>query len=63
MSFYGKSFVSGPLGDILAQGGEGEEILIATCDRKQIREARNLFQFFRDRRVDTYGPLLEKIKT
>ena len=63
MSFYGKSFVSGPLGDILAQGGEGEELLIAPCDRKQIREARNLFQFFRDRRVDTYGPLLEKTKT
>jgi hypothetical protein len=32
----------------------------ANCDLSKIKEARELLQFLRDRRVDTYAPLLQK---
>ncbi|MET3290958.1 UNVERIFIED_CONTAM: N-carbamoylputrescine amidase [Brevibacillus sp. OAP136] len=60
MNFYGGSFVSNPLGDIV-QSLDGEEgILIQEVDLGEIDFTRNLLQFLRDRRVETYGPLLEK---
>jgi len=61
MSFYGKSFVANPYGDILASAGGQDQIIMATCDLSEIRASRELLQFFRDRRVDTYQPLLNKI--
>ncbi len=61
MTFYGESFVSDPFGEFLAQGGPGEEIVEAEIDFGRVRELRELFQFFRDRRVDTYGPLLKRV--
>jgi N-carbamoylputrescine amidase len=61
MSFYGKSFIANPYGDILASAGGQDQIIMATCDLSEIRASRELLQFFRDRRVDTYQPLLNKI--
>lgn len=61
MIFYGQSFISDPFGDFLAEAGEEEEILIGECDLQRIREARELLHFLRDRRVDTYGPMLKRI--
>jgi N-carbamoylputrescine amidase len=61
MTFYGESFISDPFGEILARGGSGDEILVADCDFGKVREARELLHFFRDRRVDTYQPLLRKV--
>ncbi|MGO0059727.1 carbon-nitrogen hydrolase [Brevibacillus fluminis] len=60
MSFYGGSFVSNPLGDIVQSLDDEEGILIQEVDLGEIDFARNLLQFLRDRRVETYGPLLEK---
>lgn len=54
-SFYGESFVSDPFGEFLAQGGAAE------IDWRRVRELRELFQFLRDRWVDTYGPLLKRV--
>ncbi len=61
MSFYGQSFISDPFGDCLAQAGNQEELIYAELDYTKIRELRELFQFFRDRRVDTYSPILKKV--
>jgi N-carbamoylputrescine amidase len=61
MTFYGHSFISDPFGDFLAEAGGEESILYADCDFGRIREARELLHFLRDRRVDTYGPLLQKV--
>ncbi len=61
MSFYGKSFIANPYGDIIAGAGNQDEIIMATCDLSEIRASRELLQFFRDRRVDTYHPLLKKL--
>ncbi|TWT47401.1 N-carbamoyl-D-amino acid hydrolase [Botrimarina hoheduenensis] len=61
MTFYGGSFLSGPLGEVLCEGRDREEVLIASADLAQIRKARNLLHFLRDRRIDTYGPLLQRL--
>ena len=60
MNFYGHSFISDPFGDFLSKAEKEETILYADCDFGKIREARELLHFLRDRRVDTYAPLLQK---
>ncbi len=61
MTFYGESFVSDPFGEILARAGSADEVLHSEIDFRRVRELRELFHFFRDRRVDTYAPLLSRI--
>ncbi|MGG0031173.1 nitrilase-related carbon-nitrogen hydrolase [Priestia megaterium] len=60
MTFYGGSFVSNPMGEILQSLTDEEGILIQEVDLKEIDSARNLLQFMRDRRPDTYELLLKK---
>jgi N-carbamoylputrescine amidase len=61
MSFYGRSFVSDPFGEIVGEGGGEEAVIYADVDLGKIRELRELFHFLRDRRIDSYGPILERI--
>jgi N-carbamoylputrescine amidase len=61
MTFYGESFVADPFGEVLVGAGAEEEVLIADLDLGRVRELRELFHFLRDRRIDTYRPLLERI--
>lgn len=61
MTFYGGSFLSDPLGEVLAEGSDQEEIVIADADLGRIRQARELLHFLRDRRIDTYEPLLKRV--
>lgn len=60
MTFYGESFVSDPLGEVLAQAGDSEQVLLADLRLDRVREARELLHFLRDRRIDTYEPLLKR---
>ncbi|HWX42868.1 MAG TPA: nitrilase-related carbon-nitrogen hydrolase [Blastocatellia bacterium] len=56
--FYGKSYFCNPRGKIIAQASrDSDELVVADLDLQQIREVRNVWQFFRDRRPETYGPL------
>lgn len=58
--FYGSSYFCDPRGQIIAQGGEdSDEIIIADIDFDMIREVRNTWQFFRDRRPETYSRLTD----
>ena len=57
LEFWGGSFVSGPLGDVLAEAGSGEEILLVSCDLDRIEETRRGWPFLRDRRIDAYQGL------
>ena len=58
--FYGSSYFVNPRGQIVAQASaDRDELLIADLDMAMVREVRNLWQFFRDRRPETYGPLTE----
>jgi beta-ureidopropionase len=58
--FYGKSYFCNPRGKIMAQASrDSDELVIADLDLDQIREVRNIWQFFRDRRPESYGTLTE----
>jgi len=58
--FYGQSYVVSPKGQILAQASrDKDELLVTEIDLDEVKEVRDLWQFFRDRRPETYGPLTE----
>ncbi len=53
--FYGKSYFCDPRGQIVAQAGrDTDEVVVAELDFDLILEVRNTWQFFRDRRPETY---------
>jgi len=56
--FYGSSYVADPRGQIIAQGSrDKEELVVVDVDLDTIREVRNVWQFYRDRRPDSYDDL------
>ncbi len=56
--FYGQSYFCDPRGKMLAVGKrDADDIVIADMDLDLIREVRNVWQFYRDRRPETYGAL------
>ena len=57
--FYGGSYFCDPRGQIMAEGArDTDDIVVADLDLDQIREVRNVWQFFRDRRPDAYAPIV-----
>ncbi len=61
LEFWGGSFIADPFGVVMTEASTGEEILIADCDRRRIEETRRSWPFFRDRRIDAYGPILGRV--
>jgi len=58
--FYGSSYIVSPRGAFLVEASEDkDELVTAVMDMDQVREVRNLWQFFRDRRPETYGILAD----
>jgi beta-ureidopropionase len=58
--FYGNSYFVDPRGQILACASEDkDELVVAELDLGLIEEVRRTWQFFRDRRPDSYGILTE----
>lgn len=58
--FYGTSFISDHAGEILGDLDRTEEgIVVATIDMDEVERARAAWGFFRDRRTDLYGALVE----
>ena len=58
--FYGTSYFCDPRGQILAQGKRVEDdIVIADMDLDMIREVRNVWPFYRDRRPETYETIVQ----
>ncbi|WP_299390790.1 nitrilase-related carbon-nitrogen hydrolase [Pelagibius sp.] len=56
--FYGSSYVVNPRGEFLVEASEDkDELVVADMDMDMVREVRNLWQFFRDRRPEAYEPL------
>ena len=56
MSFWGRSFVAGPMGEVLAQAPEDAAAnLVVECDLRASELMRREWPFFRDRRVDSYS--------
>jgi N-carbamoylputrescine amidase len=58
--FYGSSYFCNPRGQIIASASrDKDEVLVADLDLDQIKEVRQTWQFFRDRRPDAYGDLVK----
>jgi len=62
VQFWGGSFVCGPFGEIIAEAGpDKEEVLIAKCDLRKVDETRQHWPFLRDRRIDAYGGITQRL--
>ncbi|HTS75909.1 MAG TPA: nitrilase-related carbon-nitrogen hydrolase [Bryobacteraceae bacterium] len=58
--FYGSSYFCNPRGQIIAQASrDKDEVLLADLDLDEIRQVRQTWQFFRDRRPEAYGDLVK----
>ncbi len=61
LEFWGSSFICDPFGQVIAQAStDKEEILVAECDPARVDETRRHWPFLRDRRIDAYGPILNR---
>ena len=57
--FYGQSYFCDPRGQMLAVGTrDQDELIVADLNMDTIREVRNTWQFYRDRRPDAYGQIV-----
>jgi len=59
-TFWGGSFIAGPFGEVLAEAGTSEEILSADVNFASKEKQRQTWPFFRDRRIDSYKPILKR---
>ncbi|MBI3563701.1 MAG: acyltransferase [Elusimicrobia bacterium] len=60
--FYGQSYICDPRGQMLKVGSpDKDELVTADVDFDQILEVRKVWQFFRDRRPETYGELVQQL--
>ena len=62
IEFWGQSFICGPSGEILAKGSvDQEEIVIAEVTWNRIDEHRTHWPFLRDRRIDAYSGMEQRL--
>lgn len=60
--FYGHSYFVDPRGNFLAEASEDkDELVVADLDLEKIEEVRRVWQFYRDRRPETYGDMVEQL--
>jgi N-carbamoylputrescine amidase len=58
--FYGKSYFCNPRGKIIAQASrDKDELVVSDLNLDEILEVRTVWQFYRDRRPETYRELTE----
>jgi N-carbamoylputrescine amidase len=55
LEFWGSSFVADPFGVIVAEAGQGEEVIVAEIDIARMEDVRRNWPFLRDRRIDAYA--------
>ncbi|MDP9254488.1 MAG: carbon-nitrogen hydrolase [Verrucomicrobiota bacterium] len=62
IEFWGQSFVVAPSGEIIAKGSvDREEIVIADIDWQRVDEHRTHWPFLRDRRIDAYSGIEQRM--
>jgi N-carbamoylputrescine amidase len=62
IEFWGQSFICGPDGEIIARGSiDREEIITAEVDWRRVNEHRTHWPFLRDRRIDAYAGLEQRL--
>ena len=60
IQFWGSSFIAGPQGEVLAEAGRDETVLVANLDLRRSETMRRIWPFLRDRRIDAYADLLKR---
>jgi N-carbamoylputrescine amidase len=62
IEFWGQSFLCGPDGEIIAKGSaDREEIVLGEVDWRAVDRHRTHWPFLRDRRVDAYGGIEQRL--
>ncbi|WP_321394846.1 carbon-nitrogen hydrolase [uncultured Desulfuromusa sp.] len=63
INFWGNSFVAGCQGEILAQASaDSEEVLCVNINLDQSEKVRQIWPFFRDRRIDQYQEISKRFR-
>jgi N-carbamoylputrescine amidase len=61
MNFWGGSFIADPFGTLIYQAShDKEEVHVCAIDLGKIEETRIHWPFLRDRRIDSYGPVVNR---
>jgi N-carbamoylputrescine amidase len=62
VQFWGGSFVCDPFGEMITQAShEKEEVVLAKCDLRKVERTRQHWPFLRDRRIDAYGGITQRL--
>jgi predicted amidohydrolase len=61
LTFWGGSRILDPFGRVLAQAGEGEEVISATLDYAEVRRARALLPTVRDSNISLVRREMERL--
>ena len=62
IEFWGQSFICAPSGEIVAQGSvDLEEIVVADVEWDRVNEHRTHWPFLRDRRIDAYEGIQQRL--
>ena len=62
IEFWGQSFIAAPSGEVLAQGSvDQEEVVSVEVEWKRVDEHRKHWPFLRDRRIDAYAGIQERL--
>jgi N-carbamoylputrescine amidase len=60
--FWGQSFVADVYGQVMARAPvDAGQVLYADCDRRTLEATRRIWPFFRDRRIDTYSDITQRM--
>ena len=62
LEFWGGSFLCDPFGRVIAEAShDREEILLGEVDIRALEEIRRNWPFLRDRRIDSYAPITNRL--
>jgi N-carbamoylputrescine amidase len=62
LEFWGQSFLCDPFGRVIAEAShDKEEILVGEVDLKALEDVRRNWPFLRDRRIDSYAPITNRL--
>src|SRR5438094_2254291 len=62
LEFWGGSFICDPFGRVIAEAShDKEEILLGEVDLKALEDIRRNWPFLRDRRIDSYAPITNRL--
>ena len=60
--FYGSSYICDPRGNFLTVASEDkDELVVADCNLDLVEEVRRVWQFYRDRRPDSYEDMVKQL--